>query len=454
MKRAVPGALAVLLAAACSHHADHAAPVAASSANSVAIIPIAQAAGSQSGDIPPANISSCNPQQQDVPAKLPPAAGDQLPLFDSYSWRAFAALICDGTKGQKDTAGPITGDGPRVFETWKSAWEIFHPGPISPDFDKREDSRYDPCGAQVKDGELVIASSTKFVDLDEPGGPGVSLGPLPAQNRTYVRYLAQFDKESFTYLRNVLTRNITSGIDFPAGSISVKSAWVEMKNLDSSRFYTRKAWIRTSPNSCTQTTVGLIALHIVHKTRTNKRWIWSTFEHVDNVPDDPGPACQPPVPAFTFHDTSCTPMPDPSMLPHNDPFAPPVGVFNVVRTGAFISTLTQEANDAYHAILPPSVWKNYRLVMTQWGVGQPPSADQGGNPDYTFPGTGSNSAFANPVMETFFQTRVSLSCLGCHGETAVQSDYVWALQIERPQTRSAALGQLTGKLRSSGIRTQ
>ena len=37
-------------------------------------------------------------------------------------------------------------------------------------------------------------------------------------------------------------------------------------------------------------TLGLVGLHIVHKTDSEPQWIWSTFEHVNNVPAAADPA--------------------------------------------------------------------------------------------------------------------------------------------------------------------
>ena len=417
------------LGAAYSQQAKHAAPA-------------PPRAGPPIGDIPHADISACLPPA-DVSAQLPQYAAEQLPFFDSYSWKAFAALVCDGSTGQRDFAGPRTGDGPRIFETYKSAWEIFHAGTVTTDFDRREDPRYNPCGPQASDGALIIASPTKFVDIEEVGLAGVFFGPLPAQNHTYVHYLTQFNRQSFDYLTKVLAANTTTGINFPVGSLNVKSAWVEMSGLDAKRFYTRKAWIRTSASGCTETTVGLVGLHIVQKTPLNPNWIWSTFEQVDNAPDDPGPACKSVAP-HTFHNSKCDRMPTPPNIPSNDPYAAPKNVYNVVRA-PFISTLTGKANGAYQAKLANSVWKNYELVMTQWQL--PNSA-------HTFPDIETSaSAFANTVMETFLQGgKQALTCMACHGQSG--SDSVWALQVERLQSRKAALDKLKMIFSKSGIQVR
>src|SRR5262249_23558802 len=55
-------------------------------------------------------------------------------------------------------------------------------------------------------------------------------------------------------------------------------------------------------------TVGLTGLHIVTKTPTHPQGIWSTFEHIDNVP---APQAGRP---FTFNNGDDTPMPKATRL--------------------------------------------------------------------------------------------------------------------------------------------
>ena len=50
--------------------------------------------------------------------------------------------------------------------------------------------------------------------------------------------------------------------------------------------------------------MGLVGLHIAHKTQHQPNWIWSTFEHVANAPTQGQP-----IPAgatYNFYDPQCT----------------------------------------------------------------------------------------------------------------------------------------------------
>jgi len=414
---------------------------------------------------PPPNISSCG-VPWDAETNLPPAPYQQLPYFDSYSWRAFAALICAAKTGQRGEANPALGrDGKetRVFETFKSAWEVFHTGTVSSDFNKYGDNKYNPCRADASPGELVLASVSKFFDTSEAGMGLDPIGPLPAQNRTYVHYLTQYNKNSFDHMVQVLGKPGQSS-QFPDRSVNVKSAWVEMKGLNPERFYVRKAWIPRPGGHCEKVDVGLVGLHIVQKTSTRPRWIWSTFEQVDNAPDADG-KCPPPGGPFTFNNRDCTRMPPgPPPADDNKPDFPPKYIFNVQRAFHLISNCTgctKDTNVKYQGkFARNSKWRYYELVMTQWPIkntdGQDPSPQQLGDPGFTFPGNGARSAYANTVMETFFQGETGaepkLTCMACHAHSA--TDFVWSLEIEPIGSRASALELVKKTIKDAGIPVQ
>ena len=117
-----------------------------------------------------------------------------LPIdyFDDYSWRVFIAMVWPAATGQRgvpDIAQTVGGPGPRVFETYKSLWEIFHvdgTGPTSTNFNDYDLARNNACNANVSFGDLVLASFSKFSDIGQAGF-GTLVGPLVAQNGKYVR---------------------------------------------------------------------------------------------------------------------------------------------------------------------------------------------------------------------------------------------------------------------------
>ena len=81
-------------------------------------------------------------------------------------------------------------------------------------------------------------------------------------------------------------------VDFPvpsfggstAGAIEIKAAWRIMTSQDNtSRYFTQEAVVYDGTD-CVEETVGLVGLHIARKVASSPKWIWATFEHVDNVP--------------------------------------------------------------------------------------------------------------------------------------------------------------------------
>jgi len=107
-------------------------------------------------------------------------------------------------------------------------------------------------------------------------------------------------------------------------------------------------------------------------------------------------------------------------------------IHNPTTPGAVAGESTQETNARYQssAAVKDTVFRFYQLVLTQWPVvirNQDGSLAQG-TPGNTFPGKNfDSSAFANSVIETFRQSRVSDGCMNCHdmATTDAFSDFVW-----------------------------
>ena len=290
---------------------------------------------------------------------------------------------------------------------------------------------------------LGTFSFSKFGNLGEAGTPpGQPLvGTLVAQNKTYVRYSTGFNETEFTKIaadKLYLIAN-QSNVTLPNGSIDVKAAWMDMTNVaDRDRYYTRMAWLLdpSDDKTCSQKLVGLIGLHIVQKTPSRPQWIWSTFEHVDNVTPITGHG-------MALNDGTGTSMPrnfpKANLWPPTFPPPPP---YNVQRLKPIFSSSssgivpTRTTNARYQAAVANTVWKNYQLVMTQWPVPHPASLpnvppSQNGMPANTFPGNAPNdsTAFANATMETFDQTTITSGCMNCHNKTRLQTDFLWSLAV-------------------------
>jgi hypothetical protein len=310
---------------------------------------------------------------------------------------------------------------PVVWGTWKAVFELLQPNEVEP-------SEWDSCEAvtPASDGEkLVGGGKTKilcslskmdpmFEDFNQ-ADDGIIRGPLIDQNREYVRYEIRLNKDLYCYIRekefykhSVLT-DLDNHLEFPVGSIEVKAAWRVLPENLRDRYYCVTATLVDPPladqteRQITTRLMGLVGLHIVHKTPTRPDWIWCTFEHVDNVPDNP---TNPGDTAYSFFDRNgelhprggfgyepasvrrCQPLIDSSK---RDPV-------QVIRLES-IRDSTQQANHYWqnHPQVRDTVWKHYRLVATQWknknGIVSP------------------TNGIANVTMETYVQ---DTSCITCH----------------------------------------
>ncbi len=372
-----------------------------------------------------------------------------MEYFDDYSWRAFVSLIWPaepGRRGVPAASRSVSTAGPRVFETYKSMWEIFHGDGSAPavSFDAYDAPAYNPCNVSSSFGDLTIGSASGIDDIGQAGG-GVLDPPVAAQNGRYVRTLTLFNQRQVDhiatnrfYLRSALPeiprpRPDVPVVNFPMGSIAVKTAWVDIEGLPAPlvrRFYTRTVNVkRAAGDGCERRTMGLVGLHIAKKTPSRPQWIWSSFEQRDTVPpawpDSPG--------SYVLNDGKHTPMPETNPL-SLVPLAPePVKPFNVERAfTAPLLTATELTNFAYQRLLAGTPWQYYRLIVTQWprmdgNQATPiPSTTDGSVPN-TFPGTDAFSAFTNVTMETFDQRSIQLGCMNCHNRARMNTDFMWTL---------------------------
>ena len=414
----------------------------------VAIFAAAAPAAPRNG-CPTAPVRSVSAPQMPADVCIPTGFTDvPIEFFDDYSWRAFVAMVwpaMPGHRGAADDVKTIGDGGPRVFETFRALWEVFHDDGSAPAADfQAYDGAQNACRAQAKFGDLVLASSSGFGDIGQAAA-GELAGPLAAQNGRYLRYLTLYNKVAYDYivanrlyLRSALPevpspRPVTPVLRFPDGSVAIKAAWVEMAGLSAeqrARYYTRTAIVR-DPGSgrCAPATVGLVGLHVVQKTASRPQWIWSSFEQVDIAP----PARMNAPGKFLLHDGKPADMPMENPLPLVPLAREPAKPFNVERSrSAPIHPKTAVANLLYERLLEGTVWANYQLVVTQWprldgDQSVPVPATQNGDVSNTFPGLGANSAFANLTMETFDQGRPQLGCMSCHNQARMAGDFMWSV---------------------------
>jgi len=158
--------------------------------------------------------------------------------------------------------------------------------------------------------------------------------------------------------------------------------------------------------------LGLVGIHIAHKFDSDPQWIWSSFEHVDNVPSQAEVNSGHLHAHYNYFDPRCKAckVNEPPPRPWDPNVQPFPGGFKSQITGSF--SLTDEATQITHsfqAILKGTVWENYTLVSTQWPTDAANKTDPTGKPAPTF--------LANTTAETYIQGSVPMSssnCIECH----------------------------------------
>lgn len=369
----------------------------------------------------------------DLPVDVATPTSDIFPAFDDFSWRSFIALnwpaqVGADKRGKADLGRRFAdATGPRVWTTWKSRFEIFQPDGKVPAAWTSFDGQ-NPCGPTHSNAVTTLSAFTAFGDFNQATMSLENLAnPLVARNGTYVRYDVRVNEAEFNsivanewYLAAKLpdASNATTAPAFNTGSVEVKAAWKILTSADGpearARYYTIDDAQVFDPasNACVAMDIALVGLHIVSKTPSLPQWVWSTFEHIDNVPGAEHPA-PPAGVGLSFNDPSLPQSLDPrrrplAITPDNPPVANPTPM-QVVRLQS-IQPSTVATNLAYWSSpeIKGSVWENYMLVMTQWPTNTSPAPDNPGEP---FPAAG--SALANTTMETYFQ-RDGFSCMDCH----------------------------------------
>ena len=378
---------------------------------------------------------------------------DNLPAFDDFSWQEFIALTwpvnvsttapyARGLPDVNKKYGDVSVPG--VWETWKADYELFLPEGAAP-ADWKSFATPSPCGGPgtLVPYEKVLGSFNRYHGFNQASMTDAA-GPLVSQNRQYVRYETRINQTEYKYITNpglphpgplYLLKNLPGNgssnpaLKFPIGSVEVKASWRVMTGVPDKqrkRYYvTRAQVLDPESGTCTVAEVGLIGLHIVNKTSAFPQWVWSTFEHVDNVPALSGEKAQGAAP-YSLNDND--PKTPPSEMGQpisqcNPPSKDPVPT-QVVRKRP-IAASTQRTNQDYHQAqgVKGTVWENYQLVLTQWPVGNTDAF-----PSTTQPQPQTNTA--NVATETWVQDSTATSCMGCHSvANSHQYDSVWFLPL-------------------------
>jgi hypothetical protein len=389
--------------------------------------------------------------------------------FDIYSWNTFIALNWppgpDGNGDPNKTIGK-NGDNDTVWEHYRDVADIFLPGGAKPSYNGSVNVPTQ-CKAIYKPGMRIISQVGKTPTVLTEFSQPFNTGPLIAQNGNYTRYEILVNKPMFDYiLSNTLYSKAgqkafgntpvkftcgtvdNNGKTLVEGAIMVKSSWRIISPADKKRFHTQTVLVYSPasqnpkyPASCSTKLMGLVGLHIGHKTNSGAQWLWSTFEHVDNAPTEADVKSGKLKPQYSYYNPKCKAC-KPNQVPPRpwDPtkissFHSQVVRMNMFKGNEFAFTSAAERNaDALKLLLgvsASSVWQNYELISTMWPTNTGTCQANPGDPL----GTPAPSFLANTTLETYIQgmvPNVSSNCIECHNNatmtTPVPSDFTYILQ--------------------------
>ena len=224
----------------------------------------------------------------------------------------------------------------------------------------------------------------------------------------------------------------------PHGAIEIKAAWrvFDERNSDEEKahYYTTKRELSIAAQRSStgkgfkqKVDLGLIGFHIVQKT-SEQGWIWSTFEHVDNVPNDIHAERE-----YTLYNPNCQQnceqnkpnVKTPYLWRENAPHAVTKiegKIENqipsqIVRLPVTISSLTDDTSkqveelnrgwqDELKDISESSVWQYYKLIGTEWLTN--PATPYNKDVRAITP---TRPPLANVTLEPYIQ---KVSCIACH----------------------------------------
>lgn len=417
-----------------------------------------------------------------IDVKIPDGfSGDPVRFFDDFSWQTFVALnwpAIDGQRGVPDKTKEFGATAENVvWGTWKADHEIFQPGGMKPSpWNSYEAQSPDKFTAFKNAGKIKVlggfgsrGSDLQVEHFNQVGLVGNQLGTLVSKNRKYVRYEIRINRTEFEFIRNrefylgkkIDNEIIKSGqLVFPKGSSEIKSAWrlftdTEMKNQNLiNRFYTLNAILVDPGGARTEALIGLIGLHIVRRTPSRPEWIWSSFEHIDNLSATDSTLL---VSNSDENENKLQKV----VNDHNPPVQNPEPV-SVKRLNG-IRKETKDINRDYqqHAKIKNTVWKNYQLVLTQWPSSPAQSKEQfienfsksypegAGIPS---PSESQGVSLANVTMETTAMFQKGASCMFCHFNAGKirKTEFVWTVPLrafrDNPEETNRILKEMREKI--------
>jgi hypothetical protein len=382
------------------------------------------------------------------------------PFADNLSWDAFIALNWPapepiGQRGVPDRQNVIGGfsygseggrrtmpTGPTVWETYKDSNDIYLDPPRPPTPFDTPESIPPQCQAIATNNPIAARRTlVRTAKISEIGGIEQSDGNrLVDQNGENVWYEVKLNRVYYDYVvrngfynsRNQLNEGISfplsTNVSAPPATVKIKAAWKVMGGAssrqpdDPKKFYTTQALVvDPSSGQCSERLLGLVGLHIVIKTAQLPQWLWATFEHVDNAPDQStGPVAGR---QYNFFDTKCGANCPPVNTPPAKGSQKPTQVVRVVPVDSVAASKNAVFQPALKTLRADNVWQYYMLVNAQW-AGTRENIGAPTQPKF----------LANTTLETYMQAQTQpYGCINCHGMYAAPTDFDFQLTNAYPR---------------------
>jgi hypothetical protein len=388
--------------------------------------------------------------------------------FDFYSWRTFLALNspADGTPIDSETVQ----DAQTRWEdmnNFKQLLDVMLPPDLQPprwaaDLSGMKAERERLVPKECRDLHTQMPDRMIVKMIEESFNEPFKTGPLIDQDGHYAIFDILMNRQMFDYIAqhqlNTKAGQMSAGnsallVDFPPGqnpsaelgAFMLKVSWKILtdEEIAKKNFHMAHALVLMPPGNqrpCMAETLGLIGFHAVHKTVGRPQWIWTSFEHVKNVPDKDEVAANKLDGPYNFFSVNCKgDCPAENATPPRPWDPDPALKLSFRKDNSFKSQIVRETpltnaaknmNTIFHSMLPNnSIWRNYMLISTQWpsafactslhakASGAPaPQTDFIKQPDMTC--SPAPTFLANSTLETYSQGDVPLassSCIACHG---------------------------------------
>ncbi|WP_299491218.1 hypothetical protein [uncultured Shewanella sp.] len=360
--------------------------------------------------------------------------------FNQYSWQLFIALNWPSKSkltGQPDCTLSLKDKQQSVWQNYKNIKALFDNTQQTPPKWGGE------APLTLSQLTKVTAQAANLAELQQIGGWLIDQQGHPTYyeifiNQTSFNYIVEnklYDSHQLAHTRK---------IHFPNSSTHIKASWrpLNLINDDLNRYITKQADIQEFDSLGQKTTqiknvtLGLVGLHIATKASGYPQWIWSTFEHIDNVPiqivenntvvNQPKPSIQ--YHYYNIHTPSSKVNQSPCLWIERPILNKPSTVFSSLNESALcqpkenisfntptpldrvtpIHEMTNEVNQYQHENNPvnDTVLENYQLIVTQRPSQPQHPHDPQGKP---IP-----KLAANITMESYIQN--TSSCIGCHSK--------------------------------------